>query len=167
MAQSNNSAVLWIAGFFGLIAIATWFATGTANDSPEHHDDTLLPLSVPADLVPAASKTAAVEGAESGVFRIGSQGRLTIEHAALPSQGVLTLDLDLTDELRGSGKRAVRVISTDGRRIDTLASPLPGTESGVRLEIEPGFLSPGLYMIEIDTDGSHPLQIRRYVLELR
>ena len=167
MAQSNNSAVLWIAGFFGLIAIATWFATGAANQAPERRAEANLPASVPADSIPSASKTAAVEGAESGVFRIGSQGRLTIEHAALPSEGVLTLDLDLADELRSSGKQAVRVISTDGRRIDTLASPLPGAESGVRLEIEPGFLTPGRYMIEIDTEGNHPLRIRRYVLELR
>ncbi len=92
---------------------------------------------------------------------------MTIDHAALPSEGLLTLDLELADEVRGSGKRAVRVISTDGRRIDTMASPLPGAGSGMRLEIDPGFLTRGRYMIEIDTEDKHPLQGRRYVLELR
>ena len=35
------------------------------------------------------------------------------------------------------------------------------------MEIDPGFLTAGRYMIEIDTVGKHPLRIRRYVLELR
>jgi hypothetical protein len=92
---------------------------------------------------------------------------LTLEHAALPTEGPLALDLELPDEFRGSSERTVKIISTDGRRFDTSASPLPGAGSGVRMEIDPSFLTPGRYMIEIDTVGKHPLQIRRYVLELR
>ena len=61
----------------------------------------------------------------------------------------------------------MRVISTDGRRTDTTASPLPGAGSGIRLELDTGFLTPGRYMIQIDTDDKHPLQISRYVLEIR
>ena len=162
MAESKSSAALWIAGIAGLFAIATWLALGGLLDAPERRAEANVPAAIP-----APPKKAAVQGAESRVLRIAAQGRLTIDHAALPNEGMLTLDLELADEVRGSGKRAVRVISTDGRRIDTMASPLPGAGSGVRLEIDPGFLTAGRYMIEIDTVGKHPLQIRRYVLELR
>ena len=103
----------------------------------------------------------------SAALRIAAHGRLTIDHAALPTEGLLNLELDLPDEARGTGTRAVKVISTDGRRTDTLASPLPGAGSGVALEIDPSFLTPGRYMIEIDTEDKHPLQIRRYVLEVQ
>ncbi len=162
MAETKSSAALWIAGIAGLTAIATWLALWGAQDAPERRAVANVPAAIP-----APTTKAALQGAESRVLRIAAQGRLTIDHAALPSEGLLTLDLELADEVRGSGKRAVRVISTDGRRIDTMASPLPGAGSGVRLEIDPGFLTRGRYMIEIDTEDKHPLQIRRYVLELR
>ena len=92
---------------------------------------------------------------------------MTLDATALPDAGSLTLNLELSDEARGSATQTVRVISVDGRRMDTTASSLPGAGSGVRLEIDSGFLSPGRYMIEIDTEDPHPLQIRRYVLEIR
>jgi hypothetical protein len=173
MAETKGSAGLWIAGIAGLIAIGTWFVVGGTGDDPARRDvpavrETQDP---PVITPPAATSTPAIEvkaaAADSGVRRIAAHGKLTLEHAALPTEGPLTLDLDLLDEFRGSSERAVRIISTDGRRMDSSASPLPGAGSGVRMEIDPSFLSPGRYMIEIDTVGKHPLQIRRYVLELR
>ena len=167
MAQSAGSARLWIgvaaaAGIGGLIAIGTWLATGGTQDGPERRVESSVPAPTPA---PASH--AAVDIVGSGIPRIAAQGRLTLDVAALPSAGLLTLDLELPDNARGSSERAVKIISTDGRRADTTARPLPGAGSGVRLELDPGFLTPGRYMIEIDTDDRHPLQIRRYVLELR
>ena len=164
MAESNNSVARWVAGLAGLTAIgvATWLTLGGSPQAPEGPAAAKRPAAVPAPRTPAA-----VRDAELPALRIAAGGRLTLDEAALPDEGPLTLALELTDEARGSGQQAVRVISTDGRRIDTMASPLPGAGSGVRLEIDPGFLSAGRYMIEIDTEDKHPLQIRRYVLELR
>jgi hypothetical protein len=103
----------------------------------------------------------------TGGPRIASGGRLRLDADALPKAGPLSLVLELDDESRASGERAVRVVSTDGRRIDLTASALPGSGSGLRLAIDPAFLTPGLYMIEVDTAEAHPLHIRRYVLEIR
>ena len=111
------------------------------------------------------SSTAGSAGA--AVPRIAARGRLTLSRDALPEDGPLVLTLELSDEARGSGERTVRVVSEDGRRIDTLASPLAEAGSGVRLEIDPAFLTLGRYMIEVDTAEKHPLRIRRYVLELK
>ena len=164
MAESKSSGSRWVAGLAGLtaIALATWLTLGGSPDAPEG------PAAANGPAVVAAPQTPApVRDAEIPRHRIAAGGRLTLDEAALPGEGPLTLALELADEARGSGKQAVRVISVDGRRIDTTASPLPGAGSGVRLEIDPGFLSAGRYMIEIDTEDEHPLQIRRYVLELR
>jgi len=164
MTESKRSASRRVAGLVGLtaIALAAWFTLVGSPDAPEGPATTPGPASVPAPPTPPA-----VPGAKSPGLRIPAHGRLILDEAALPDQGPLTLALELPDEARGSGPQAVRVISVDGRRIDTTASPLPGAGSGVRLEIDRGFLSAGLYMIEIDTEDDHPLQIRRYVLELR
>ena len=116
----------------------------------------------PAPSPAPASGDSAIPG-----LRIAARGRLTLERDALPDGGPLTLALDLADDARGSGDRSVRVVSTDGRRIDLTASPLPGSGSGLRLEIDSGFLSPGRYLIEVETVEEHPLRIRRYVLELK
>jgi hypothetical protein len=161
MTESKSSGSRWIAGLAGLavIALASWFTLAGSPDAPEGPATTRSPSAAPAP--------PAVRGAELPGLRIAAHGRLTLDEAALPDEGPLTLALELPDEARGSGPQAVRIVSVDGRRIDTTASPLPGAGSGVRLEIDRGFLSAGLYMIEIDTEDDHPLQIRRYVLELR
>ena len=161
MGRSKSSGSRWVAGLAGLAAVAvgTWLVLGGSPDAPEAPAAKKAPVAEP---TPAAARQT-----EIPKLRITANGRLTLDEAALPEEGPLTLALELADEARGSGERAVRVISADGRRIDMTASPLPGAESGVRLEIDPGFLSAGRYMIEIDTEDPHPLQIRRYVLELR
>lgn len=162
MAESKSNAALWVAGIAGLIAIATWLALGGTSDDPERRAVANVPAAIP-----APPTNAAVPREESRIFRIGAQKRLSIDESELPTDGPMTLDLELADDARAIAEQAVRVISTDGRRIDTMATPLPGAGSGVRMEIDPGFLTRGRYMIEIDTVDKHPLQIRRYVLELR
>jgi len=99
-------------------------------------------------------------------LRIEAGGRLSLERGALPHDGPLVLALAVTDEGRGTSLRTVRVGSTDGRRVDTTAAPLPGPGSGVQLGIDPGFLSPGRYLIEVDTVSSSPLRLQRFVLEV-
>ncbi len=171
MDESTGGAGLWIAGIVGLIAIGTWLALGGPRDSVELRREANVPASIPTParipiptVIPVPPKELEVG---SPVPRIAAHGRLTIDHATFPNEGLLDLDLELPDEDRGSGERAVKVISTDGRRIDITATPLPGTGSGIRLRIDPGFLTQGRYMIETDSDVEHPLQIRRFVLEVR
>jgi hypothetical protein len=99
--------------------------------------------------------------------QIPEHGRLTLNEEALPKAGPLSVILDLPDEARGVGGHDVRIVSVDGRRIDTKANALPGVGTGVQLDIDTAFLSRGRYMIQIDTAENHPLHFRRYVLELR
>lgn len=170
MAGSQSSRSGWVAVLGGLavLALGAWLTWGgppererAADASATEHPVVARVAPVP-ETPPARAPDAAVPG-----LRIAAGGRLALDRAALPDEGPLRLALDLSDEARGSGGRAVRIVADDGRRIDTKASPLPGAGSGVRLEIDPAFLSSGRYMLEIETADRHPLQIRRYVLELK
>ena len=165
MAETKSNGLLWLVGIALLtaIAIAIWVAAGDSPERKQVADSAPLLNAPAADPVPSPAAPAAA----APKLRIAAAGRLTLELDQLPTEGPLELGLDLSGEARGSGDRTVRVISVDGRRLDTTASPLPGRESGVRLEIDPAFLSAGRYLIEIDTEEKHALQLRRYVLELK
>jgi len=166
MAESKRSGLRRVAGLVGLAVVA--IAIGIfAVYSPEQREtarDTLAHHAPPTP--PAPTSPVPEPAAPAPVLRIAAHGRLTLEVDSLPDAGPLILVLDLPDEARGSGDRTVRVIAEDGRRIDTTASPLAGGGSGVRLEIDSEFLSSGRYLIEVDTEEKHPLQLRRFVLEL-
>jgi len=118
---------------------------------------------------PVAAGGSGPEAARSAVagLRIEAGGRLSLERGELPRGRPLLLALAVSDEGRGTSLRTVRVVSTDGRRVDTTAVPLPGRGSGLQLGIDPDFLSPGRYLIEVDTVSSSPLRLQRFVLEVR
>jgi hypothetical protein len=99
-------------------------------------------------------------------LRIAESGRISIDAASLPDGEVLALGLALADEARGSEPLSVRVVSIDGRRIETTAVPAAGSGSGLRLELETEWLRPGRYMIEVTTAEKIPLHLRRYVIEI-
>lgn len=145
-----------------LLATATWL---TGSEGPPRSENT------PRESMESAPRTGADAKldpvAVDSVFRIVEHGRLSLAVDALPREGPLTLVLDLPDQARGPAPHPIRIVSADGRRIETTAIPLAGTGTGVQLQIDSEFLSHGLYMIEIDTHDPAPLQIRRYVLELK
>lgn len=155
---------LWVAAISGALvfAVAGWWSGWWEVSG------------APADSKVAKARVAATMGESSptpdpvdSVPRIAEHGRLSLDVDELPEEGPLALILDLPDEARTGGPRSVRVVSVDGRRIDTTASPVAGTGTGVRLEIDSDFLSRGLYMIEIDTAEPTALHLRRYVLEMQ
>jgi hypothetical protein len=161
MTRSNRSHIwIGVVAAVAVFAAATWFTRGdSAGDTQNMGREGTEHASQP-------DSRAGMDALDPAI-RIAEHGRLSLDAETLPTEGPLTLVLDLPDEARGDGPRSVRIVSTDGRRIDTTASSLDGSGTGIQLNIESGFLSPGLYMIEIDTAESTPLQIRRYVLELK
>jgi len=98
--------------------------------------------------------------------RISSSGRLSTTRAALRDGDALVLILEMDDEARGAGPRPAKLVHVGGRVLETTATPLPGTNSGVRLEIDPAWLGPGHYLIQVETAERRPLALRRYFLEV-
>ena len=160
MTDSKNSR-LWVAVVAGLAVFgaATWFSQSEAPEALERSAQGM------AETAPQ-SQSQARPGPSDSAIRIAEHGRLRLVHSELPKQGPLNVVLALPDEARGRGPRTARVVSTDGRRIDTTASALAGAGTGVEIEIDPAFLTPGLYMIEIETAETTPLALRRYVIEV-
>ena len=149
------------------IVLAVWWLAGGSPEPTVPSDVADPPTTSTQETAPDVPDPAAGASAEPGGLRIASGGRLSLERDTLPEDRPLGLTLALPDEARGSGDHTVRVVSTDGRRLDVTASALPGDGSGVQLEIDPAFLSRGRYMIEVETEEKRPLPIRRYVLEVR
>jgi hypothetical protein len=103
-------------------------------------------------------------GVPAPAVRVPASGRLEIAAEALREGEVLALALSMPDEARGSGPRAVRVVDVAGRGLDVEAQPIEGAGSGIRIEIDPDWLTPGTYMIQVESAESGPLALRRYVL---
>jgi hypothetical protein len=162
MTGSNRNARFSIMALSALAAfsIGVWFTLAGSLDGPASakRGATGNPLAGG----PASTRDAA--GSQIPIFE---NGRLTLDEDALPAEGALTLVLDMPDEARGTGEHMIRIVSVDGRRIETTGIPRSGAGTGVELEVDTTFLSRGRYMIEIETEDDHPLQIRRYVLDLK
>jgi hypothetical protein len=163
MTDSNRSHI-WI----GIVAAVAAFAAATWFTRADSLGETLSPglAATQKEHAPQPDLDTGQDALDPAI-RIAEHGRLTLDAESIPSEGPLTLVLDLPDEARGDGLRTIRIVSTDGRRVETTTRSLEGPGTGVQLNIESGFLSRGLYMIEIDTVENTPLRIRRYVLELK
>ena len=123
------------------------------------------PLAVPAAALGAAApQDPVVSPLEE--LRIASGGRVAIDGAAIEAGRPVVLLLDLGVAQRGDEPRPVRIASVDGRVLDAQGS-LGGEGQEARVEIDPAFLKPGLYMVQVQTTEPTPLQLRRYVIEVR
>ncbi len=160
----RRSGDRWLIVAFAAIgvAIGVWIAIALEHHAPDAGGGAAV---APSDTPGAPSDEP--PGPPAPALRIAESGRISIDAASLREGEVLALGLGLSDEARGSEPLPVRVVSLDGRRIETSAAPAAGSGSGLRLELEPAWLAPGRYMIEVTTAEKIPLHLRRYVLEVR
>ena len=116
----------------------------------------------------AVASVACSDGAsevETQVFAFEKRVRLSISATDLDRNAPVAIHLDYDDEdIRPT--RTARVVSEDGRRLDTQVERVPGREATFRLELDGAFLRPGRYLIEVDGQGRHALNLRRYVLQI-
>jgi hypothetical protein len=97
---------------------------------------------------------------ESGV-------RASLSSAELDENPSLVVGLVMPDEARGEGSLLVKVAATNNRLFEATGVPLPGSGTGLRLEIDRAWLQPGGYLIQVQTAEKTPLAVRRYFLEIR
>jgi hypothetical protein len=176
----GNSGNRWLVAFAGFaVALGLWFAVALGREAPESEGraEAGLPARSSAPQTDPGLQPPATGVADEPVMdgplppaapanRITEGGRLSIDATSLRDGDVLALGLGLPEEAQGEEPLSVRIVSVDGRRLETTAVPAAGSESGLRLEIDPKWLAPGSYMIEVRTAEKTHFPIRRYVLEV-
>ena len=102
----------------------------------------------------------------SDVRRIASGTALSLSRSEVPATG-LVVELELPVAVsQGATSLPGRVIAEDRRTVEIVARIDPALRGRVRVEIPPGFLSAGRYVIEVETTERTHLPLRRYVLEI-
>ena len=112
----------------------------------------------------AGASVACVSGAPP--FEIASGGRLSLGPSDVEERTRVVFLLEIEDE-GIAPTRTTRVVSLDGRRLDTRVERVAGRESSFRLDLDRAFLRPGGYLIEVDAEGTRALNVRRFVIEVK
>ena len=149
IALAGAIAVLWTGAFSG---------EGSA-DSPE--SEAPAAAAVPAlPPEPVRAPTVSDHSIESG-------GTLELEAASLPQGRPLVLALRLGEPSQILGPRPVRVIAPDGRLLHATGRVDPEDRLTASLEIDPAWLIPGRYIVEVKTTERSHFALRRYAIEVR
>lgn len=99
-----------------------------------------------------------------GTIQLPESGRLTIAYSDLPKRKALTLALPLAEGAIGDTPLPARIVDVEGRVLDVLVNPAPADPTGATLALDPEWLTPGSYMIQVRTQDQSALPLRRFVL---
>lgn len=93
---------------------------------------------------------------------------ISIEARDLPTERPLTLNLLLPAALPSADALPARIVAMDGsRELKLPDAVVAAARDRVELRIESGWLSPGRYLIELETTEPSHFAVRRYVIEVR
>jgi len=101
-----------------------------------------------------------------GPHAVDSGGTLVFGSEVLAEMGELALALRMPPDAIGSEPLPVRVLAPDGRQLHAQARIGADPES-VGLALDPAWLKPGRYVIEVKTAERSHFPLRRYALEVR
>jgi len=117
------------------------------------------------DTHPANPNGPAVEPAE---LDLTAGETISIEAQDLPTERPLRLNLLLPAALPSANALPARIVAMDGSRELKLPDAVVADDrERVELRIESGWLSPGRYLIELETTEKSHFAVRRYVIEVR
>ena len=97
---------------------------------------------------------------------IGSGATLAFDESELAGRPPLVIALDLEVASANDEARPVRVISDDGRVIELEGPVDAATRTKATLRIDPEWLTPGRYVVEVKTTERSHFPLRRYVIEV-
>jgi len=156
-----------------LIGVVAWQVvlwTSGGDEAPASVPVALSPPPPPAP-PPAPEPVAQMPPRPPGTpadYTLVSGELATLDAADLPADRPVALGLTLPVPSRTSGPLQARIVSGEDRRELALEATVHGDERGsATLEIDPGWLSPGTYLIHLKTAEPSALPLRRYPLQVR
>jgi hypothetical protein len=125
---------------------------------------------------PGATEPAAAAGAEaqpaptaaaSQTKPLAPFGTLQMTRADFPNSGPVIVSLDLGEPSADESPRLVRMFSVTDQRGILTEVQLDSTRSVGTLQLDPNFLQPGEYFVEVQTTERSAFPLRRYVIVVR
>jgi hypothetical protein len=150
---SRIALVIGVAALAGFAA-ASWLWPGARSAPP--------PPAAPPEAVAPGSAGAAADAS----LRIESSGTLELEAAKLEPGRPVVLRLALGEPSRDDAPRPVRVIGPDGRVLEG-EGQLAADRTEASFALDPAFLRPGRYVVEVKTTELTHFPLRRYAIEVR
>jgi hypothetical protein len=152
-----------------VLAAGLLMRSGLFSGEPVHPGEAEVhPAPAVAAEVPAEPEREAPSARSESTGRsIASGETLLLEAASLRAGESLVVHLLLPEPPDGDDPHAVRVLAPDGRQLETRAPVLGGDRRGVALELDPAWLAPGRYIVEVKTTEKIHFPLRRYVIEVR
>jgi len=149
-----------IAGAVVGVALALWLWSRDAGPGPAE------PAPAPAEGQASGETPRAVDGLQTGEIAIASGETIEIDSKSLEAGTPVVVRLDLGVPSATGEPRPVHLLGPNGIVRRGVAALGEGRASA-RYEIDPAWLEPGRYVIEVETTEPSHFPLRRYALEVR
>lgn len=156
----RSARVAWITGIAAIagFAAAQWLWPGRgASPGQDEASPSSAPAAAPSTPAPPTPGELRAEGGET----------IQIDSASLDPDRPVVLHLVLPAPSQTEAPRPVRIIAMDGSRSLEGEGILAADRTEARFEVDPAFLRPGRYIVEVHVTTLMPMSVRRYAVEVR
>jgi hypothetical protein len=134
-----------------------------SSRAPRSDETAAAATGAPAE-APAAAGV--VERSRTGELRVAAGQTLVLESASFEPGMPVVVHLQLGEPSRTPEPRPVLVLGPKGRMLRGEGT-LGDDRLEARFELDPAWLSPGHYLVQVQTTEPSHFPVRRYVLEVR
>ena len=175
MGGDRDQALRRAAGPAAAIAIVVAAATGTFlwyASEPEEETLEVASREAPAQRVapaqpPEMAQPVAATAATGPRPSSASREVIVVDLASVPDGAPVAFDLGVPAPPEDVPSLDVRLLSVDRRVFETAGAIGGDARDVARVEVEPGWLTPGRYLVEVKTKERTHFPLRRFVLEVR
>jgi hypothetical protein len=171
MSEASASARPWLRVLVAFAAgaalsVGAGFALfGGGSDTPAPAASPAIPA--PEASVPAFAPPPPPPAAPATSHSVAPSGKLELERAAFPTSGPVRVSLELPEMSADAEPRPVRLVSQPDHRILELPGALDSGRTAATIEVDPNYLQPGTYLVEMQTTERSHFPLRRYVIVVR
>src|SRR5262245_12800830 len=140
---------------------------GGSADAPPPAPAPAPAASEPAQAPPAPAPPVPAPAPAEHPPVVKSGRRPELDRTTFPASGPVRVALDLPEVSANADPRPVRLVSQPDHRILQISGALDSGRTAATIEVDPGFLKPGPYLVEMETTEHSPIALRRYWIIVR